>query len=42
LKLIHVCFADDLLMFCHGDKTSIKVLREAIEEFGAISGLLPN
>ncbi|GJX84964.1 RNA-directed DNA polymerase, eukaryota, reverse transcriptase zinc-binding domain protein [Tanacetum coccineum] len=42
LKLTHVYFADDLLMFCHGDVVSVGVLKEAIEEFGAISGLLPN
>ncbi|GKF31092.1 RNA-directed DNA polymerase, eukaryota, reverse transcriptase zinc-binding domain protein, partial [Tanacetum coccineum] len=42
LKLTHVCFADDLLMFCHGDVVLVGVLKEAIEEFGAISGLLPN
>ncbi|GJV03208.1 RNA-directed DNA polymerase, eukaryota, reverse transcriptase zinc-binding domain protein [Tanacetum coccineum] len=42
LKLTHVCFADDLLMFYHGDVFSVGVLKEAIEEFGAISCLLPN
>ncbi|GKG06281.1 RNA-directed DNA polymerase, eukaryota, reverse transcriptase zinc-binding domain protein, partial [Tanacetum coccineum] len=33
MKLTHVCFADDVLMFCHGDKTSFSVLKQAIEEF---------
>ncbi|GJX24112.1 RNA-directed DNA polymerase, eukaryota, reverse transcriptase zinc-binding domain protein [Tanacetum coccineum] len=42
IKLTHVCFADDLLMFCHGDKRSVSVIKEAIEEFGDISCLLPN
>ncbi|GJR98190.1 RNA-directed DNA polymerase, eukaryota, reverse transcriptase zinc-binding domain protein [Tanacetum coccineum] len=42
MKLTHVCFADDLLMFCHGDKGSVKTLKEAIEEFGSVSGLKPN
>ena len=37
-----MCFADDLLMLCHGDLNSVKVLKEAIEEFGEVSGLLPN
>ncbi|GJY12210.1 RNA-directed DNA polymerase, eukaryota, reverse transcriptase zinc-binding domain protein [Tanacetum coccineum] len=41
LKLTHVCFTDDLLMFCHGDVV-FGVLKEAIEEFGVISDLLPN
>ncbi|PWA66317.1 RNA-directed DNA polymerase, eukaryota, Reverse transcriptase zinc-binding domain protein [Artemisia annua] len=42
LKITHVYFADDLLMFCHGDSTSVKVFRDAIEEFGSYSGLIPN
>nr|GEZ55904.1 hypothetical protein [Tanacetum cinerariifolium] len=39
LKLTHVCFGDDLLMFYNGDMESVKALKEAIEEFGAFSGL---
>ncbi|GJZ63170.1 RNA-directed DNA polymerase, eukaryota, reverse transcriptase zinc-binding domain protein [Tanacetum coccineum] len=42
MKMTHVCFADDLLMFCHGDCKSVIVLKDAIDEFGAVSGLLPN
>ena len=42
LKITHVCFADALVMFCHGDKHSVQVIKEVIEEFGSISGLLPN
>ncbi|GKF97765.1 hypothetical protein Tco_0293586, partial [Tanacetum coccineum] len=42
MKLIHVCFADDLLMFCHGDKGLVSTLKDAIEEFGYVSGLKPN
>ncbi|GKD87038.1 hypothetical protein Tco_1358192, partial [Tanacetum coccineum] len=38
----HVCFVGDLLMFCNGDKGSVSILKEAIEEFGSVSGLLPN
>ncbi|GJZ05801.1 hypothetical protein Tco_0539594 [Tanacetum coccineum] len=41
MNLTHVCFADDLLMFCHVDKISVSIIKEAIEEFGDISGLLP-
>ncbi|GJR68533.1 putative reverse transcriptase domain-containing protein [Tanacetum coccineum] len=33
---------DDLLMFCHGDIVSVSVVKEAIEDFGVIFGLLPN
>nr|GEU47494.1 hypothetical protein [Tanacetum cinerariifolium] len=42
MKLAHICFVDDLLMFYHGDMDSIMVLKKAIEEFGGMSGLLPN
>ncbi|GKB09566.1 RNA-directed DNA polymerase, eukaryota, reverse transcriptase zinc-binding domain protein [Tanacetum coccineum] len=42
MKLTHVCFGDDLLMFCHRDIASFSVLKDAIEEFGVVSGLLPN
>nr|GEV14509.1 RNA-directed DNA polymerase, eukaryota, reverse transcriptase zinc-binding domain protein [Tanacetum cinerariifolium] len=42
MKLTHVCFADDLLMFRHGDMNSVNVLKEAIEYFRAYSGLIPN
>ncbi|GJR64461.1 RNA-directed DNA polymerase, eukaryota, reverse transcriptase zinc-binding domain protein [Tanacetum coccineum] len=30
LKITHVCFADDLLMFYHGDPDSVKVIKEKI------------
>ncbi|GJU59704.1 RNA-directed DNA polymerase, eukaryota, reverse transcriptase zinc-binding domain protein [Tanacetum coccineum] len=42
MKLTHVCFADDLLMFFHGDMDSVMVLKKEIEEFGGMTGLLPN
>nr|GEX21517.1 hypothetical protein [Tanacetum cinerariifolium] len=29
-------------MFCHGDLDSVKVIKEVIDEFGDVSGLLPN
>ncbi|GJX59010.1 RNA-directed DNA polymerase, eukaryota, reverse transcriptase zinc-binding domain protein [Tanacetum coccineum] len=38
----HLCFADDLLMFCHGDIDSLKVIKEALDEFNMISGLVLN
>ncbi|GJY36038.1 RNA-directed DNA polymerase, eukaryota, reverse transcriptase zinc-binding domain protein [Tanacetum coccineum] len=37
LSITHVCFADDLLMFCHGDVASVKVIKETIKEFGTVS-----
>ncbi|GJZ55587.1 RNA-directed DNA polymerase, eukaryota, reverse transcriptase zinc-binding domain protein [Tanacetum coccineum] len=42
LKITNVCFADDLLMFCHADRISVSVLKEAIDEFGKVAGLIPN
>ncbi|GJU30784.1 RNA-directed DNA polymerase, eukaryota, reverse transcriptase zinc-binding domain protein, partial [Tanacetum coccineum] len=32
LKLIHMCFADDLMVLCNGDKESLKVVKKSLEE----------
>ncbi|XP_074306260.1 uncharacterized protein LOC141641499 [Silene latifolia] len=42
LKLTHLCFADDLLMFSRGDRTSIKVLLRAFASFSCSSCLEMN
>ncbi|GJR31859.1 RNA-directed DNA polymerase, eukaryota, reverse transcriptase zinc-binding domain protein [Tanacetum coccineum] len=42
LNITHICFADDLLLFFHGDSKTVSVLKKAIDEFGDISGLLPS
>ncbi|GJU19094.1 RNA-directed DNA polymerase, eukaryota, reverse transcriptase zinc-binding domain protein [Tanacetum coccineum] len=42
LLITHLCFADDLLVLCHGDTTSVKVIKQALEDFSKISGLYPN
>ncbi|GJU35720.1 RNA-directed DNA polymerase, eukaryota, reverse transcriptase zinc-binding domain protein, partial [Tanacetum coccineum] len=42
LKLTHLCFADDLMLFCHGNSKSVTVLKNAIDEFGSVSGLFPS
>ncbi|GJS86975.1 RNA-directed DNA polymerase, eukaryota, reverse transcriptase zinc-binding domain protein, partial [Tanacetum coccineum] len=42
LKITHVCFADDLLMFIHGDKEYVRIMKDSTKEFGKVSGLLPN
>ena len=42
LKLTHLVFADDLLLFCKGNQPSIALLLEAINLFSSISGLKLN
>ncbi|GJR86569.1 RNA-directed DNA polymerase, eukaryota, reverse transcriptase zinc-binding domain protein [Tanacetum coccineum] len=42
LKVSHVCFDDDLLVMCHGDATFVSVIKKALDEFSACSGLLLN
>nr|GEU85615.1 hypothetical protein [Tanacetum cinerariifolium] len=42
LKLVHVCFAEDLLVMCHGDSKSIRVIQRALNEFSECCGLMPN
>ncbi|GKF01321.1 RNA-directed DNA polymerase, eukaryota, reverse transcriptase zinc-binding domain protein, partial [Tanacetum coccineum] len=42
LKITHICFADDLLLFCHGDSKSVSILKSALNDFRAVFGLLPS
>ncbi|GJW75379.1 hypothetical protein Tco_0134749 [Tanacetum coccineum] len=42
LKITHICFADDLMVFYHGDPCFVKVIKKTIKDFGNCSGLLPN
>ncbi|GJR74233.1 RNA-directed DNA polymerase, eukaryota, reverse transcriptase zinc-binding domain protein [Tanacetum coccineum] len=42
LKLTHMCFADDLLVLCKGNKSSVEVIKRSMEEFSSVSGLNPN
>ncbi|GJU55502.1 hypothetical protein Tco_1229216 [Tanacetum coccineum] len=37
-----LCFADDLLIFCHGDSKSVKVLKMALDDFVSVFGLFPS
>ncbi|KAL4588964.1 hypothetical protein LXL04_001865 [Taraxacum kok-saghyz] len=41
-KLTHLCFADDLLIFSHGSIRAIQVVKDTLQEFQAVSGLVPN
>ncbi|XP_071694872.1 uncharacterized protein [Rutidosis leptorrhynchoides] len=42
LKIINLCFADDLFLFSYANIGSVKVIREALEEFKHCSGLTPS
>ena len=42
LQLKHLCFADDLLMFCHGDFRSIYMLLQGYQLFSHTSGMEVN
>ncbi|KAK3229959.1 hypothetical protein Dsin_001840 [Dipteronia sinensis] len=42
IKLSHLCFADGLIMLCHGSPSSVLVLKATLDEFSLISGLLAN
>jgi len=40
--ITHICFADDLMLFCHADPTSIGVLKSSLDKFSMLSGLSIN
>ncbi|GJR49138.1 RNA-directed DNA polymerase, eukaryota, reverse transcriptase zinc-binding domain protein [Tanacetum coccineum] len=42
LKITHLCFVDDLMVFCHGDAHSLSIVKKSLNEFSRYSGLLPN
>ncbi|KAL0300294.1 UNVERIFIED_CONTAM: putative mitochondrial protein [Sesamum calycinum] len=42
IGLTNLCFADDVLLFCKVDLLSVQVLKEALSEFAALSGLKVN
>lgn len=42
IKLTHLCFAYDLLLVCHGDVNTVKILKKSLNEFSEIYWLLPN
>ncbi|XP_074288179.1 uncharacterized protein LOC141613345 [Silene latifolia] len=42
VQLSHLCFADDLVMFCRGDVPSVILMLRAFKTFSLASGLLMN
>ena len=42
LKLNHLVFADDLMLFCKGDMQPIKTLCQGVQHFSSSSGLEAN
>ncbi|KAL0350199.1 UNVERIFIED_CONTAM: hypothetical protein Sradi_4169100 [Sesamum radiatum] len=42
LKITHLLFADDLMMFSRGDLPSVHILMECLQEFMDVSGLTVN
>ena len=42
LKLINLCFADDLMIFCRGESNSVGIVTDGLSEFSKLSGLKPS
>lgn len=42
LGVVHLAFADDLLIFCKGHIPSLKLIKNCLEEFSKASGLRAN
>jgi len=41
-SITHLCFADDLMIFCQADMDSVRVVRRALDDFADLSGLVIN
>ncbi|XP_062080462.1 uncharacterized mitochondrial protein AtMg01250-like [Humulus lupulus] len=42
LKIVNLCFADDLVIFCKGETSSVQIMRDGFNEFCLASGLSAN
>ncbi|KAK3226017.1 hypothetical protein Dsin_005879 [Dipteronia sinensis] len=42
IKLSHLCFADDLIMLCHGSTPFATILKMSLDDFSSLSGLKAN
>ncbi|XP_071695601.1 uncharacterized protein [Rutidosis leptorrhynchoides] len=42
LKIVNICFADDLFIFSHANSASVQIIRDSLEEFKRCSGLVPS
>ena len=42
INLINLCFADDLMVFCKGEKPSVELIMLGLQEFQALTGLCPS
>ncbi|XP_062080078.1 uncharacterized protein LOC133784822 [Humulus lupulus] len=42
LKLINLCFADDLILFCKGTHSAVLSLKNALDDFSSATGLTIN
>ena len=42
LKLSHLVFADDLMIFVRGDGRCVLAIKHTVDTFGQISGLVAN
>lgn len=41
-SITHLCFADDLLIFCKGEVSSVSLIKDCLSRFSGFSGLSPN
>lgn len=41
-KIVNLCFADDLMVFCKGHIPSVRLIKDGLVEFQTLSGLAPN